>query len=259
MRADYRQVIDLIESDLPLDHLIVKTTLEEALARREGLNFDLVPWLMETERFMYLNHPLVQQIPFIPEIAAMANQQFYAKVRAVRDARDRGDWHQFVFLHERPWRAPALGYVMSCGTSAKTSMGLAGQVWIDSENIRENQDFWDEFLHGYQPYLRFMMHPDEHDALRALPGMVEVYQGCTDDRDDGWSWTTDRDVAVWFARRFARMEDGTPVVRAANIPREDIACYFTRRNEAEALIDPELIRGEIVEVLDLDTIEDFGS
>jgi hypothetical protein len=88
-----------------------------------------------------------------------------------------------------------------------------------------------------------MMNPDERREYKGLglgtAGLgVPVFQGCTAARDDGWSWTTDRDVAEWFAYRFADLEGSDPVVRATLVPKGHIFAYFTRRHEHEVLIDP---------------------
>jgi hypothetical protein len=52
----------------------------------------------------------------------------------------------------------------------------------------------------------------------------------------GLAWTLDREVAVWFARRFA-MLGGIPRVSTAAIRAERVLAYFTARGEAEIVVD----------------------
>jgi hypothetical protein len=85
------------------------------------------------------------------------------------------------------------------------------------------------------------MDEDERLALAKMPTEFTVYQGCTDERDDGWSWTTIEETARWFARRFADLEHANPVLRVARVKLNDVTAYFTRRNESEILIDPSLV------------------
>jgi hypothetical protein len=49
----------------------------------------------------------------------------------------------------------------------------------------------------------------------------------------GFSWTTDRDLACWFAMR---MSARSPLVLMAEVPRETIACYTNERGEKEVVL-----------------------
>lgn len=51
----------------------------------------------------------------------------------------------------------------------------------------------------------------------------------------GFSWTLDRDVACWFAMRFAD-RNGSPLVLSATVPRSDIALYTNERSEQEVVL-----------------------
>lgn len=75
--------------------------------------------------------------------------------------------------------------------------------------------------------------PDE------LPQRVRVWRGTsrmTFARSRaGYSWTVDRDVACWFAMRFAEA-NGRPLVLMAEVDRSDIALYHDERSEREAVL-----------------------
>lgn len=49
----------------------------------------------------------------------------------------------------------------------------------------------------------------------------------------GFSWTTDRDLACWFAMRFSQP---SPLVLMAEVRREMIACYTSDRGENEIVL-----------------------
>lgn len=72
-----------------------------------------------------------------------------------------------------------------------------------------------------------------------LPDLVPVWRGTSrisiEDAKTGYSWTTDRDIACWFAMRFARF-DGSPLVLSAVISKRDIALSDNGRNESEILL-----------------------
>jgi hypothetical protein len=54
----------------------------------------------------------------------------------------------------------------------------------------------------------------------------------------GISWTTDRDVACWFAMRFRECHN-SPLVFVANMPSHVIITEHKARSEGELLVDPD--------------------
>ena len=72
-----------------------------------------------------------------------------------------------------------------------------------------------------------------------LPDVVTVWRGSSylpfDDARTGYSWTTDRDLACWFAMRFAD-RNGSPLVLTADIAKRDIALFTNDRKESEAVL-----------------------
>lgn len=75
--------------------------------------------------------------------------------------------------------------------------------------------------------------PDE------LPERVRVWRGTSAltvaQSRAGYSWTTSRDVACWFATRFAEA-NGRPLVLTADVNRSDIAAFTNARNEHEVVL-----------------------
>ena len=75
--------------------------------------------------------------------------------------------------------------------------------------------------------------PDE------VPDVIRVWRGTSklnlDEAQQGYSWTNDRDIACWFAMRFADI-NGSPLVLAADVSRADIALFTNDRQESEVLL-----------------------
>ena len=72
-----------------------------------------------------------------------------------------------------------------------------------------------------------------------LPETVTVWRGTSylpfDDARAGYSWSTDRDLACWFAMRFADC-NGSPLLLAADIAKSDIALFTNSRSESEVVL-----------------------
>ncbi len=78
---------------------------------------------------------------------------------------------------------------------------------------------------------------------------LAIYRGARLGGERGWSWSTDRDVAAWFARR--SHDFGTPaVLLSATIAPAYILGAFHDRNEAEVLIDPDGLEWSEVQIID---------
>jgi len=72
-----------------------------------------------------------------------------------------------------------------------------------------------------------------------LPDTVRVWRGTSHltrkKAQAGYSWTTDRDTACWFAMRHAKQSDRV-LLLAADVPKQDIAMYHDERDESEAVL-----------------------
>ena len=72
-----------------------------------------------------------------------------------------------------------------------------------------------------------------------LPDMVPVWRGTSKlsqaQSARGYSWTTSKEVAYWFARRFASI-NGNPLVLAAQAPKSDVAFFTNSRQEHEVVL-----------------------
>jgi hypothetical protein len=188
-----------------------------------------------------LNHPLVQSYPFNPAKAAVQNRQYDVKTKAVRDAQKKKDWHAFVFLHERPYRANALT-VVQIEDPSTSHHELIANVWTDSENIWQSQRDW-ERLFKHLPDRHLLMDDDERRAFARLKERITIFRGLRSPRHNklGISWTTDRTKAEWFARRYA-LPNIRPCVAIGEACKSDVIAHFLGRGENEIVILSEHVR-----------------
>jgi len=68
---------------------------------------------------------------------------------------------------------------------------------------------------------------------------LTVYRGAHKGGELGLSWTTDRNAAAWFARRFLMLADklGAAFLLSARVPPWAVLGIFNGRNKAEVVID----------------------
>ena len=180
-----------------------------------------------------VRHPLVIWVgPIVPGII---NKQYRQKLEAVADARKEKKWSSYINLHERPYRLDAFMDVKDEMTDSEYWSSLA-DVWVDSENIWQNQDIWKSVLSSKRPNRINMMNKDEQKEFASLPNELTIYRGYIKGKNkNGLSWTTDKDKAEWFSTRLAGRGDN-PVVQQATVNKKDVVAYFSRRGESEVVV-----------------------
>lgn len=82
-----------------------------------------------------------------------------------------------------------------------------------------------------------------------LSGKFKVYRGCAENRIDGVCWTTDRDVAVSFAKGHRGIKLDSPVVVSATCYKDDVLLAVNDREEFEIVVDPDELEDVWVEPL----------
>lgn len=221
--------------------------LMELMTRVEELDAELKPYVTGVGNMPMVKHPLVYELLFDTSRCALINYRFKLKQEQVDEAIRKGNPHSYVFLHERPYRFDALRSVMRDWADGFTQ-DLVESVWVDSENIWQNQAGWRQIWQSLDsPWL----HQDVHNRkfYASLPEEVTLYRGIAEGRNpNGLSWTTDRERAAWFAGRF---KDGRrpPVLITGKASKRSIIAVFVDRNESEVVINGETVRYKRREVL----------
>lgn len=228
-------------SDVPPDWDGVPDAIRERFESIFGkLGEQLLPELEDSldeddgDGFRFIRHKFVHTL-FFPGTAEQYNKQLRAKQEQAARAVANKDWNGFVFLHERPYRLEAFMEIQD-QLNDDEYWSLLSDIWTDSENIPEMREIWDEMLASPRAARLSMMRDDERIEYDDLPEIITIYQGHTDDRDDGWSWTTDPDIAAWFAGRFSDIEGSDPYVTTATVAKKDIHAFLTRRGRVKSLL-----------------------
>ncbi|MCV9964554.1 hypothetical protein OIU34_21935 [Pararhizobium sp. BT-229] len=200
-----------------------------------GLHPDLKPFLFGN---MVL-HPLVTTPMANVHFCGHINRQYEGKLKYLEIVRAERNWEDFVFTHERPYRAKALDELIEDGSlplDDKASWQLVSNVWTDSENVEDFTEFW-EALWSH-PNSRLAMSEKEAKAFAALPDPVPVWHGLerADEALIGISWTTSRTVGAWFARRFSLIHGRSAYLAKGSVPKDKVRAYLLARKEFEVIV-----------------------
>jgi hypothetical protein len=171
----------------------------ELRKRKEPLLPELWPFVQEDR----LHHPFVIT-DIDPDYAALVNSRYRSVKAAAESAKENGNWSTYINLHERPYRPDALAKCVALGLSDSGYWRLVGEVWTDSENIHQCLKRWRKLWSSNKLGRDSCMDEKERAALADLPDCFGVWRGTAHQQSvKGLSWTTDKEKAEWFARRFA--------------------------------------------------------
>jgi len=214
-----------------------------------GLHPELAAYLEEGGMFgvTLLRHPLVYAVPFFDtgsEVRRL-NTMLEEKQNQCERARAEHDHAAYIFLHERPYR---IGAFMELRDEMydRNYWPLLREVWTDSENIYQHAMDWWECLSSDRRKRRLFTSCEDRAILRSMPNELRIYRGTSQEETLGtylgFSWTTDRDKALWFARRFNR-EGVAPTLASGYIKKCDALGYVNARGEKEVVALPRDITG----------------
>lgn len=179
-----------------------------------------------------IKHPLCFSIFHTEHMNHRMNQYLKYKLEAVQEALDRKEYETFIFLHERPYRLEAF-LEIERNLSDEEYWKILGDIWTDSENIWQNKIIWGALLTSSRPKRKYFMNDEERAEFEKLPEKLTIYRGYQPRKNKtGYSYTTSKDKANWFAHRFHK--DGQVDTKVVN--KDRVFAYLTRRSESEILI-----------------------
>ena len=198
------------------------------LQTKEDLHKDLVDYLEDGDMFPMLRHPLVFQVPYFENMNAIINKQYAYKKDILKKYIKEGDLAGYLFAHERPYRLNAFMKI-NHKFSDKEYWNNLKSIWTDSENIYQNKFSWKSLLSSNRKCKEDFM-----KFFKELPETITVYRGCTKELNErGYSYTTEREQAQWFADRFGN--DESKVIELT-IKKKDVFAYTNSRSENEIII-----------------------
>jgi len=204
------------------------------LMKPAELHPDLKPYLITREDLGMpgIYHPLFYSVPHVEQLNNWANTQYARKKEALKELRKEKRWNTLIHMYERPYRVQGFIEVKEHLTDDQYWRYL-GDVWGDSENIWQNFEIWLELFQECRTQTTQFMDKTEQAGFKKLPEVLTIYRGYLPRKNrDGLSWTLDRSVADWFARRYG--QKGKVAKRV--VRKSDVFAYITGRKEEEIVI-----------------------
>jgi hypothetical protein len=206
------------------------SNLQEIIDRKEDLHPDLKERLVPGPFGQMIQHPLIQEIFYTPNLNALYNQQYQHKTAALNKCLDEKNYHSYVFYHERPYRLLAFTQIATL-CQPRQYWELLSSIWIDSENIWQNIKDWKQFLSANIPQKEYFMSEEDRATFNALPDKLTIHRGY-DKSPHGLSYSLSRTTATWFANRFNR----NGKIKTITIDKSKVFAYLNSRNEKEIII-----------------------
>jgi hypothetical protein len=206
--------------------------------RKEDLHPDLEACVDFGGPMPLIRHPLLVNY-WVPSENAVFNYQYKNALENLKEAEEAKDWPRWISIHAEPFQVDAFAKAGD-RLDDRQYWEFMGDVFTSSEVIWQQKSLVRKLLTAPRPGRDFIMSDVERETLAGLPDTLTVYRGYAFTNRKGWSWTIDRDKAVWFAKRFAIL-DGKAMVLDGTCQKSDVIAYFSRREESEILIDPNLV------------------
>lgn len=211
-------------------------------SRQEDLHPDLVPCLDKTgghPMYWMIRHPL-----YVESYSrnAVHNYHYLSAKERLAKAEADGDWLAWIGVHAQPFWWGALAEIADKLTDSEYWEAV-GEVFCSVDNGHQYRAVMRRLLSSKRPGREAMMALEEREELGRLPSVITVHRGYgVASCKLGWSWTLDRDKAVWFAERFAALDGVRPKVISGTCDKADVVAYFSRRDESEVVVDPKKVR-----------------
>lgn len=217
-------------------------------ANPDDLDPELEEYLTEgPDGHTFIQHPLVYSVLHAPTLNRVVNDLLRRKKKVIEEYVGAERWSSVVWAHERPHRLTAFATIQHNLTNVEW-WSLLGSIWIDSENIWQNERLWERYLHERRPDRDAFMSGDQDDpawdsapleVYENLPKEFTVYRGYSKEgRDEGFSWTLNEQIAGWFAQRFTQRGDRPRVVEGV-VRKESVIGFLNGRHEEEIVVAPE--------------------
>lgn len=126
----------------------------------------------------------------------------------------------------------------------KSYWKFVADVYQETEFTYNAMPLWSILLK--LPNASEMMSVKDRNKFKKLPNRFDVYRGGVSDKH--FSWTTDKDVAIWFLERHSHFKKITEEYQVEfkrephaklwtkTVNKEDCICYFGDKKESEILI-----------------------
>lgn len=216
---------------------------EDLLKKQEKLHLDLMCFLNKSSSLgQILQHPLVYGVPYLEQMNAVYNQQYKTKKQELKKAKEKKDWNQYIFWHERPYRFHAFNKIKR-HLSDEEYWEVLSSVYQDSENLWQVNNL-KQLLESKKKFRNKFMDEREIKFLQNLPETIFIHRGHQTLNENGFSWTLSYHKANWFAHRFHKYGE----VISGFCKKEEIIGVLLGRNEFEIVVNSQKIEKSKLEI-----------
>lgn len=212
--------------------------VKEVLINNEELSKELKDAVITTyiqgRKKIKIEHPLViGELGLLPN--SFYNKQLINKKQLLKDFEQSGEYESYLYVIERPFRIWFFVKLMSQNKIEKLSKQywkILSSLWTDSENIFQNKELWKDLMKD-KTNSHYFMTDDDLNTFNSLDDSFIVYRGYTH-WADGYSYTLDKDIAIWFSERYG----GKGKVIEKVVRKDDVFALTNSRKEKEIILLP---------------------
>jgi hypothetical protein len=179
-----------------------------------------------------IQHPLViGDLDLMPN--SYYNSQLIRKQLKLKEFEKNNEFESYLFLIEKPFRVLFFSELVrqnKIKKLSKTYWRILSSLWTGSENIFQHKELWKELLKE-KTNSHYFMSKKDLEFYNSLENEFMVYRGYNQ-WEDGYSYTIDKDVAIWFAERFGQ----NGLIRERLVKKEDVFAFTNSRQEKEIII-----------------------
>lgn len=111
---------------------------------------------------------------------------------------------------------------------------------VDETHVLNTNKSFQSIINHHYDMAGFSMDDEEHQKYEELIDSHEeitIYRGTLGEFEHGYSWTTDKKIAIWFATRYSRLyKDKKPVVYEGRLNIMNFHCFW--KKEQEVFVPP---------------------
>jgi len=179
-----------------------------------------------------IQHPLViGDLDLMPN--SYYNNQLIRKQQKLKEFEKNNEFESYLFLIEKPFRVLFFSELVrqnKIKKLSKTYWRILSSLWTGSENIFQHKDLWKELLKD-KTNSHYFMSKKDLEIYNSLENEFIVYRGYNQ-WEDGYSYTIDKDVAIWFAERFGQ----NGIIKERLVKKADVFAFTNSRQEKEIIM-----------------------
>jgi hypothetical protein len=239
------ELADLYDPDWPL---LTRIRFEEtAKEHEEPLDSRHHRYLEADPMFGYLlKHPLYRGHLSDPSHGCYENAIILMQQRTLDKLVAEGQWLDALRIHIPQFHLQAFRKYEK-HFDDKAFWELLTAIWVTQEQLWPNRKAFLQLFQSNRPKRDCLMTASERRKIDTLPDRFPIYRGFIGKRGEGLSWTIDRTTAIWFASRFAVVEQfGKPKLIEGVARKKDVLAYFNSRKEKEIIINPAKVTKQVV-------------